>query len=457
MRALMIAGTHSGCGKTTLTLGLHAALASLGKKVQVFKAGPDFIDPGLQRLVSSRPAYNLDLWMMGETYVRKSFQRHAACADVVLVEGVMGLYDGRPSSADLACLLNLPVILVVDAYGQAESAGALVEGFRRYPPAQEGGGQLLAGVIFNRVGSPAHYERLQRSVTDLPVLGFLPRSETFRIPERHLGLVTAAERPLGTENLEQLARTIADHIDLAALLAIGDRQNKQEWKESRRDSEVFPGPEVTIACAQDEAFCFYYEDNLELLSQRGAKIVPFSPLTSPCLPPETKALYLGGGYPELYAARLAANKSLLAEIRKRGEAGLSILAECGGLMYLSRGLYDLAGKYHVLAGLLPFDTRMGKKLARLGYRELQLTRDCLLGPPGVRLRGHEFHYSEIIPETSLPGFPLVFSLSNREGNCCGRDGWLRGNLLASYVHVHFASRPEAADHWLAGLRAGNDP
>ena len=463
MHGVVIAGTHSGCGKTTVTLGILAALRRKGLEVQSFKAGPDFIDTGLHRLITGRPSRNLDIWMCGEGEVSRCFHRHAADADVAVVEGVMGMYDGDFSTALLARLLGLPVLLVIDAYGMAESAGAVVRGFVEYndTPLE------WAGVVFNRVASEGHFERLKKSVLDIPVLGYLPRNLDFEIPHRHLGLTVAEESPLAAENIDRLADAVLGHIEVEAMMgknnhphpapppSKGEEMCRGEapprpLRATRRvvptsDNPPSPGGRgrggLKLAVAMDKAFCFYYEDNLDALRDAGIGIIPFSPLSDTSLPGDVHGIYIGGGYPELYAAGLSENASLLAALRRWAETGGPLYAECGGLMYLSQGIHDFDGNFFGMAGVFPFETKMRKGRAHLGYREIVLREECILGRKGARLRGHEFHYSELAGSTTAGG---IYSVRDRSGRECAGEGYRTGNALASYIHVHFRSNPGIA-------------
>ncbi|MEJ2183751.1 MAG: cobyrinate a,c-diamide synthase [Nitrospirota bacterium] len=433
--ALLIAGTHSGCGKSTVTLGVMAALRAGGLTVQGFKAGPDFIDPGLHTLVTGRPSRNLDLWMCGEKYVRRTLGRHAAGADAVVVEGVMGLYDGEErSTAALARAIGTEVVLVVDAYGMAESAGALVRGFH-------GHGLPLRGVIFNRVGSPRHEERLRSSVKEVEVLGSLPREARFAIPERHLGLVVAEERPLDEAALSSLAGAVSDNIDMARL---GELARPAPLDYPTNDSR---GPSVRLAVARDRAFCFYYEDNLDLLREAGAEVVFFSPLRDAELPPSADALYLGGGYPEVHAGELSANEPMRRAIRRWVEAGNPLYAECGGLLYLGEGVETAEG-FHPLAGALPLRFAMKERRAALGYRELRAEEDCILCRRSERLRGHEFHYSEVFRIGRKPG--VRYNVFGERGDAV--ESVLYKGTLAHYTHVHLGSNAGAARHFISFLK-----
>jgi len=462
----VIAGTHSGCGKTTITLGLMAALKKRGLKVQPFKAGPDFIDTGLHRLVTGRHSRNLDIWMCGQEYVKECFYKYAADADISIIEGVMGMYDGEHSTAKLVGLLKLPVILVVDAYGMAESAGAIVRGFVSYSPIR------IAGVIFNRVASDNHFKRLKDSVQeDVTVLGYLPRDLDFEIPHRHLGLTVAEETPIAKENIAKLADTVLEHIDMEAILVMDDypplhsRKNGHvgdypRFTGATVESEQSPTSAIKIAVAYDKAFCFYYEDNLDLLKNAGAEIIAFSPLSDSAIPDKADAIYIGGGYPELYAEELSKNTSMMKSINGWANSGKPIYAECGGLMYLSKGIYDFNGKFFEMAGVFPFETEMKKGRSHLGYREILLKEDCILGKEGDKLKGHEFHYSEIVNNSYELGV-MSYELKNKKDSknlslvTCysllnnNRDeGYTFKNTLANYIHIHFGSNSEIAWNFL---------
>ena len=466
----IIAGTHSGCGKTTITLGLMAALKKRGLKVQPFKAGPDFIDTGLHRLVTGRHSRNLDIWMCGEEYVKGCFHKYAADADISIIEGVMGMYDGEHSTAKLAGLLNLPVILIVDAYGMAESAGAIVRGFVSYSPIR------IAGVIFNRVASDNHFKRLKDSVRDVTVLGYLPRDLDFEIPHRHLGLTVAEETPIAKENIAKLADSVLEHIDVEKII---EQQSPTPYDTGQsiasysvipacRESFLAEGLRTSrndkntiIAVAYDKAFCFYYEDNLDLLKDAGAEIVKFSPLSDSAIPDQADAIYIGGGYPELYAKELSENTSMMKSIYNWANSGNPIYAECGGLMYLSKGIYDFNGKFFEMAGVFPFETEMKKGRSHLGYREILLKENCILGKEGDKLKGHEFHYSEIVNnsyELGVMSYELKNKKNSRLQTCYSLlnnnrgEGYIFKNTLASYIHIHFGSNSEIAWNFLNHIR-----
>ncbi len=459
MRAIVIAGTHSGCGKTTVTLGILAALRKKGLTVQPFKTGPDFIDAGLHRLVADRPSRNLDQWMCGQDYVIDCFMRYASDVDIAVIEGVMGMHDGDFSTASLARLLQAPVILVVDAYGMAESAGAMVKGFsefriRNSECGVKGENAKFAGVIFNRVASENHYIRLKESVINVPVLGYLPRDLNFEIPHRHLGLTIAEESPIAFASLDKLADAVMTHIDIDTLYKSGNRGIDEKHPHQDRCIHI-PRSAFRIAVAYDKAFSFYYEDNLDLLRGAGAEIIRFSPLADSAVPDAVDAVYVGGGYPELHADALSRNSSMLASIRAWADAGKPLYAECGGLMYLSRGIHDPDGKFFAMADLFPFETRMLKK-PRLGYREILLNEDCILGIRGEKYRGHEFHYSEIkdrSQNTEDRKQTGIYSVKDNHGRSIQQaEGFRYKNTLASYIHVHFGGSSHMAQQFAAFVK-----
>ena len=448
---IVIAGTHSGCGKTSVALGIMAALTSRGYTVQPYKVGPDFIDPGYHRRITGREAHNLDGWMLDARANREIFQRNAADADVTVIEGVMGLYDGfsgrdeAGSTAQMAKWLDLPVVLVVDARSMARSAAALVQGYAAFDPELR-----LAGVVFNRVGSPRHAAMLEEALQaagGLRSFGCLPRSDKLEIPSRHLGLVTEEDWASGGSYEGTLIEWIEENLDLDGLLRAGevewlqksDSQSTAEAPELRVGRQA-AAAEVTIGVARDAAFCFYYAENLRLLRMAGAELRFFSPLVDSGLPDGLHGIYLGGGYPELHCNRLAGNSGMQSSIRCLASAGAPIYAECGGFMYLMRDLVDLEGRQHPMIGLFPFGAVMEKRLRALGYRELRTSQDSLLGPIGTRVRGHEFHYSSI--RGSAEGVPRIYELQDRQGQV-RLEGYISGNVLGSYVHQHWGSCPEA--------------
>lgn len=436
-RCLIVAGTHSGVGKTTVTLALMAALRRRGLTVQPFKVGPDFIDPGHHTAVCGRISRNLDTWMLSDDTVRGLFAKAAAGADVCVIEGVMGLFDGRSaedprgSTAHLAKLLDAPVLLVVDASAVAASIAAVVKGFAEFDPEVR-----VAAVVCNRVAGPRHYTHLEPAIrrhTRVEPAGWLPRRPEWRIPERHLGLVTRAD--LGEFDVDELARAFEATVNVDLLQAVG-----QAFQPDIPEKSQAGKPDLRVAVARDAAFCFYYQDNLDLLAAAGAEVIPFSPLSDPELPANVDLVYLGGGYPELHAERLAANTAMRGSLRAYHRQGGAMYAECGGLMYCGRELVDVEGRTYPMLDLLPARTVMQKRLAALGYVTWRAGAPTLLGPAGTEVRGHEFHYSRLEP---LGPLTLLAGL-HREGEAAKPDGFCQGGLLAGYAHLHFASNPEAA-------------
>ncbi|MGH7319091.1 MAG: cobyrinate a,c-diamide synthase [Candidatus Rokuibacteriota bacterium] len=439
-RVLVLAGTASGVGKTTVTLGLLEALRRRGVVVQPFKVGPDFIDPGLHEVAAGRRCYNLDGWMCGREHVLETVAHRAADADLALVEGVMGCFDGvdglseNGSTAQIAKWLGAPVVLVVDARAQSRSAAATVLGFERYDPDLP-----VAGVIFNRVGGDLHAQWLDeavRAACQARPLGALRRDETIGLPERHLGLVTAVEGVLPAERRKRLAEVCETFVDLDALQRLAAPLDTPARLSGSRAS----APLVRIGVARDPAFQFYYADNLDLLRAAGAELVFWSPLADHVLP-DVDGLYFGGGYPELHAAGLGANVGIRAAVRTFGESGRPIYAECGGLMYLADALEDLQGEPHAMVGLLPTTVRMRPRRLTLGYTEVHFTADTPIGVAGAIARGHEFHYSTIDPVPER--VPRAWRLERPRGESRS-EGYLIRQVLMSYVHLHFASNPALA-------------
>ncbi len=454
MKGFLVGGTASGVGKTTVMLAILAAMRRRGKTVQAFKGGPDFLDTGHHTRISGRPARNLDTWMLPVEANRQVLAEASRDADMAIVEGMMGLYDGKSgdsetgSSAEIAKLLNLPVVLVLDAGKTARSIAAVVLGFELFDP------QItIAGVIFNRCASARHFAMLQTAVLascKTPVLGWMPRDHAMGIPERHLGLQTveeAAEGELTTEELiDALAGLAEAHLNLDAMMALkcGADTPLAETAILRATNDI------RIGVARDRAFSFYYEDNLDLLRQEGATLVPFSPLVDAALPPDLDALYLGGGYPELYAEQLSRNLSMLRSIKAFADSDRPVYAECGGMIYLAQTLTTTDGVSHAFVGVLPLDMAMTKKLSRFGYVEVELEQDCLLGARGTTMRGHSFHYSQITNQPEIKKNYLVrYSLSKQQEE----EGYSIGNTLASYVHLHFRAMPSAARHFIEAAQA----
>ncbi|MDT3428924.1 cobyrinic acid a,c-diamide synthase [Paenibacillus forsythiae] len=446
---IVIAGTGSGAGKTTVTIGLMAALKRRGLQVQGFKCGPDYIDPTYHTAVTGRPSRNLDTWMLSRDTMREIFLRASGGADLSVIEGVMGLYDGKDplsntgSTAEISVLLESPVILVVNAQSMARSAAAVVLGYQKLDESTR-----IAGVIVNKCGSRGHYRLVKSAIEQecgIPVVGGLQRDGGLDIPERHLGLVPAIERGELDGLFDRAADLVEGGVDIESVLSLAGTAPALAWPKERLFSggpSLSPGP--IIAVARDAAFNFYYRENLELLEQYGASLVYFSPLAGETVPGDADGLYLGGGFPEEFAAVLAAQERAKRDLETRVRDGLPVFAECGGYMYLTRSITDRAGETHAMAGLIPADVVMQEKLAALGYREVTALRDCLLMETGEAIRGHEFHYSRLTADGEP--YPYVYQTKGLRGS--GFEGYHSENLMAGYTHLHFASNPKVAERFI---------
>ena len=453
MKGMLVSGTASGVGKTTVALAIMAGLRRRGLVVQPFKCGPDFLDTSHHTRVCGRMARNLDTWMLSAEANRSVVRGAARGADVIVAEGMMGLFDGKSgatevgSSAEIAKLLRLPVVLVVDASKSARSIAAVVLGFEMFDAELR-----LAGVILNRVASERHYELLREAIEascKTKVMGWLPVEPAIAIPERHLGLHGAVELTADCQRAasDALASLAERYFDLDGLL---------DWECGLEMSEIAPASDpnskkchgLRIGMASDAAFSFYYEDNLDMLRDQGGEIVRFSPLNDASLPSGLDALYLGGGYPELYAERLSGNHVMLEEIRGFAASGRPVYAECGGMLYLSQSL-SVAEKEYAMAGVLPLAMEMTDKLVQFGYAVVEFTEDCLLGRKGTVVRGHSFHYSRIVSKADVvKSYRVQYSLSGRED----LEGFQQGNILASYIHLHFRANPTVAENFVAAIR-----
>ncbi|HEY1849814.1 MAG TPA: cobyrinate a,c-diamide synthase [Candidatus Binataceae bacterium] len=439
---LLIAATGSGAGKTTATIGLIAALRARGLTVAAFKCGPDYLDPTYHARVSGGVSHNLDGWMMGREAVTATFARAARNADIAVIEGMMGLFDGASpvadegSSAEIAKWLSAPVVLVTDASGMARTVAAVAHGFAHFDSALN-----LAGLICNRIGSRGHLDLLRAASREVPVLGGLPERAADAFPERHLGLFSADEKHVPSTLLDEWGRLAAEWFDLDAIIAVARSAPSLELTagaaEMRSSSST---PRCRLGVALDDAFHFYYEDNLRRLEALGAEIVNFSPVRDRELP-EVDGLYFGGGYPEALAPELSGNHAMLEAVRAFASRGGPIYAECGGLMYLARSIRTLDGTTYPMAGLIDADALMHDRLQAIGYVEVETVAPSILGSPGLRFRGHQFRYSTLEPE---PGdVERTYTVRPKWGGEF-TEGYRRGNLLASYVHAHWASNPAAA-------------
>jgi cobyrinic acid a,c-diamide synthase len=419
---ILIAGTHSGCGKTTIARGLMQAFTSQGLVVQPFKVGPDFIDPTHHTAICGRSSRNLDPYMMGEGSVRETFVRASLDADIAIIEGVMGMFDGldgtlEASTAHVADLLDAPVILVVDVKGMSRSAHAVVKGFASSP-----GGERIAGVIFNRLGSDRHRLLIERAVEG-NVLGWMKRRPGLEVKSRHLGLVMASE--LGDD--AAAGDAVVEDCDTGAILEIARNTNLLPVEER---SPEMTGERPVIGVAYDEAFCFYYQDNLDRLADSGADLVFFSPIHDKL--PETDALYLGGGYPELHAGALESSDAAKA-VAAVADQGMPVYAECGGLLFLTRGIYS--DREYRMAGVLPACAEMTGSVQALGYSEGRGSGKNSYINPGLKIKGHEFHYSRV---DCMPDARFIIDLSRGKGISGGRDGLSEHEVTGSYTHSYFS-------------------
>ncbi len=453
---ILIAGSQSGSGKTTLTIGLTAALRGRGLKVQNFKIGPDYLDPTWLAAASGRPCYNLDGWMSGRDYVEGLFSRVSRDADVAVIEGVMGLFDGaRPSgsegsSAEIARWLQAPVLLVINAGGMSRSIAAVVAGFSCFEQ-----GVTVGGVVANRCGSEKHRAVLGESLDSSnlpPLVGAMPRMGLPALNSRHLGLETAEQgKNFSTDLFEDFAAAAEQYIDMEKVLDIARHAPPISYPRESLAEEDRPAGRTRIAVARDQAFHFYYQDLLDQLERLGCSIEFFSPLRHASIPNGVDAVYLGGGYPEVFAGELADNRGMLDSMRGFARSGRPVYAECGGLIYLSKAITAPEGQRYPMAGVLPCETRMLKTRKRLGYVEVKLRRPTLWGSEGTNFRGHEFHYSELTGDFPEQGeWVRTYDVKARKDSCAREEGFYQpgSRILASYIHLHLASRPAALVYFL---------
>ena len=444
LSAFLLGGVNSGSGKTTLAAALLRALRRRGIDVAPFKCGPDYIDPSFHRQAAGRASFNLDPCFHAGAALRSAFARSAATADAAVVEGVMGLFDGTcpgtraGSAAEIAARLGLPVVLVVNARGISGSIAPLVKGFCEWDPEVR-----IVGVIADFTGSARHGQLLADALRTAglpPLLGRFDRNEAWRLPERHLGLTTGT---LDDALLDRMADAAEESIDLDRLLELA--------RIPRPAAVVSAAAQATsglrLGVAQDEAFHFYYEENFELLRERGVELVFFSPLHDRDLPPELDGLWFGGGYPELFAETLAANDAMLDAVRSFAASGRVVWGECGGFLYLLAGLTGFDGVRYPMLGLLPGEGKMHSRLSALGYREAVTAADGLFGPAGTRIQGHEFHYSS----AELPAGTQPFFHARTLHGETSEAGSVHNRIAGSYLHLHFASNPAALDHFVKEL------
>lgn len=424
-KSILIAGTHSGVGKTTVSMGIMAALSKRNLRVQPYKVGPDYIDPTHHTAICRRPSRNLDTYMMDEEYIRRSIEHSSDDADISVIEGVMGLYDGVDSteissSAHVAKVIDAPVILVVNVHGMSRSVGAILKGYSEYDRDVN-----VAGVVLNKVGSQRHAQMITDALPpEIPVVGALPKNKDVSVPSRHLGLHMASEKD---HNLDELAEFIEENIDLDAVISLAREPVKPV-------SSVKPisnfEPDVTIGVGMDSAFCFYYEDMFDCFRQCGAEIKFFSPIQGEL--PDVDGIYLGGGYPELYIEELEKSRTT-HELKNLAADGMPIYGECGGMQYLCNS-YEIDDIEYKMADLFPANTRMTDKLKALGHTKAEASNEFIKGT----LLGHEFHYSTT--ECSRDA-KLEYEMVRGKGIEDGKDGLTEYNSIASYMHAHPATFP----------------
>jgi len=432
-KGLIIAAASSGSGKTTVTLALLALLKRRGFAVASCKVGPDYIDPQFHARATGRPCFNLDGWAMRPATLTHLVQQATRDAELLVVEGVMGLFDGAPSDAELApgstaeiaARTRLPVVLVLRAKGIGATAAALLQGLKRHHRDVR-----VAGVIFNEVGGERHRAMLAQAAAraDLPVLGYLPAFDDVALPSRHLGLVQAREHDSFDRYLDRLCAHFAPHLELDALRALAMAPTIAQTEAVR----ALPPLGQRVAVADDVAFGFSYAATLLGWRAAGAEIVPFSPLAGQTPDQAADAIYLPGGYPELHAGTLAANTAFMDGLRQAARKGTAIYGECGGYMTLGTGLIDADGKRHAMAGLLPVVTSFAERKLHLGYRHGALLADSPLGKAGCAFRGHEFHYATVVSEGAGES---LFAVEDAACRNLGRQGRRQGSVFGSFLHL----------------------
>ena len=448
----MIAGTHSGVGKTTITLGLMSALKDQGYCIQGFKVGPDYIDPSHHTALTERSSRNLDTWLMSRDVCLELFEHAFSGSNIAVIEGVMGLYDGcldgteLGSTAHLAKVLNAPVVLVMDAKGLSRSAGAIALGYKHFDREVK-----IEGVILNRVRSERHYTALKKSIEsncNIPVLGYVPFDEEIILPERHLGLVPSVEQELSKSAYQKIGKLLSATVDIDKLISIAASPNNLP----PFNKTVFSGIKerfcFRIAVALDEAFNFYYQDNLDLLELYGVELTYFSPIYDKYLPADIDGLYIGGGFPELYASLLAANTTMKESIRKAHRNGVVIYGECGGMMYLLEQLIDFKNNTHEMCGILKGTTKMENKRQGLGYVTAKTIQDTLMCSRGDIFKAHEFHWSSLHTSAETQYAYEVFKYGDHIPK---RDGLIANRVLGSYCHIHFSTDPKLAKQFLCTI------
>jgi len=443
-KRLLIAGTRSGVGKTTISLGLMAALTKRKYDVQPFKVGPDYIDPGFHTIVTDNESYNLDSYFLGENGVKELFLRNTVDSDIAIIEGVMGLFDGKgkkgtSSSAEIAKTLKTPVILVIDGKKMAQSGAALVYGYKNYDSDLD-----VKGVILNNIASERHYMLLKESIESKPVnlkvLGYLPRQEELELPERHLGLVPIQESEDLKDYISKLVTLMEKYIDLDEIIKIADN-NLEINIEDKKLYNHRKKYDIDLGVAYDQAFNFYYQYNLDLLEKMGANIIYFSPVKDKKLP-EVDGIYIGGGFPESFLGQLEKNESMKKDIKEKVKDGIPVYAECGGLMYLSESIVDQQNTLYEMLALIPAQVIMEDSLQEMGYRKVEVIKSNVILPKGEKAKGHVFHYSKLNKISKKVKKCYRINQNKLEGYSSG------SNILGSYLHLHFGSNTKIVRNFL---------
>ncbi len=449
MIAFVLAGATSNVGKTTVSSLLMYAYKKMGYRVQAFKCGPDYLDPTFHKVVTERPSYNLDLHLMGHDGIIDTFNRYTQDADVAIVEGVMGMYDGaghqldNGSAAHISRILGIPLLLIVDGKGVSTSIAAQVKGYRMLDERVD-----LKGILINRVSSGMLYQLLKDAIvkhTDVNALGYLPNVATATLESRHLGLLPSSEVADLNEKFETLYSAAADSIDYDAI-----KQCCQIEKRPAPQPLPKTDQQITMAIAQDEAFYFYYRENIDLMKAKGIVFKPFSPIHDKALPEGVKGVYIGGGYPELHLAALAKNQSMKQSIKQAAEAGMPIYAECGGLMYLTDRIVDAEGQAFDMVGVFAAHSEMTKRLQHFGYVNVELTADSVVGKARTRFGGHEFHRSKTEFGDSELSYQVAKAYRSKKQWQCGA---IYKNVLGAYTHVHFKQYQNLIDQLIANMKA----
>lgn len=450
---LIIAGTQSGVGKTTLTMGILSALSNR-MRVQPYKIGPDYIDPAYHTFITNRKCRNLDGWMLNEDVIRYLFNKNMKDAEIGIIEGVMGLFDGAEidkdigSTAAVSKILNAPIILVIDGSGMARSAAAMVKGYAEFDKDLN-----IAGVIINRISGEKHYDLLKEAIeqnTNVKCYGYLPKNMGINIPSRHLGLVPSVEIKELKDKIDLLGKEIEKTIDIDGLIQLANKCNTKMKSKMLEIEPMVPKGKIKIAVAYDKAFNFYYQDNLELLEELGAELHFFSPINDTKLPENIDAIIFGGGFPEVFAEELEANGSMKKEIYSCLSKGIPYMAECGGLMYLNNTLVDFEGKEHKMVGWFNGKSMMTKRLQRFGYANLTLQDNCILGEKNESIKVHEFHRST----TEITNADKVYYLQKHRNNKVIKEwecGYKKENGVAAYAHMHFYSNLKFARNLIQNL------